>query len=225
MVCAVPHCESRCQFVRAERAKGLRCVTGRTLCLSLRPCVCCARGSLLRCDVDDVAAACVLVRALSGKVLIPISLALCVDEWKERGEVWGAERGWLPTPPRTLENFTRMVILDSHSQHQTVDREDVRVCSNPKEVDEMHFMTANLIRGWLQRMEHVRQYALGVALMIVEERRHDIVALWVLRGRACWRLWRTWRTRSCSTEGGGGVRCGAAGAHDGLPVLERRVLK
>ncbi|ESS54934.1 elongation factor 1-gamma (EF-1-gamma) [Trypanosoma cruzi Dm28c] len=63
----------------------------------------------------------------------------------------------------------------------------------------MHFMTANLIRVWLQRMEHVRQYALGVALMIVEERRHDIVALWVLRGRACWRLWRTWRTRSCLT--------------------------
>ncbi|KAF8282314.1 putative elongation factor 1-gamma (EF-1-gamma) [Trypanosoma cruzi] len=32
-------------------------------------------------------------------------------------------------------------------------------------------------------MEHVRQYALGAALMIVEERRHDIVALCVLRGR------------------------------------------
>ncbi|KAF8300893.1 hypothetical protein TcYC6_0056210 [Trypanosoma cruzi] len=47
----------------------------------------------------------------------------------------------------------------------------------------MQFMTANLIRGWLQRMEHVRQYAFGVALIIGEERRHDIVALWVLRGR------------------------------------------
>ncbi|EAN80845.1 hypothetical protein, conserved [Trypanosoma cruzi] len=44
-----------------------------------------------------------------------------------------------------------------------------------------------------------------------------------------------WRTRSCWTEGGGGVRCGAAGAHDGCvwwegptiprPVLEGRVLK
>ncbi|ESS61179.1 elongation factor 1-gamma (EF-1-gamma) [Trypanosoma cruzi Dm28c] len=32
-------------------------------------------------------------------------------------------------------------------------------------------------------MEHVRQYALGVALMIGEDRRHEIVALWVLCGR------------------------------------------
>ncbi|KAF8303781.1 putative elongation factor 1-gamma [Trypanosoma cruzi] len=47
----------------------------------------------------------------------------------------------------------------------------------------MQFMTANLIRVWLQGMEHVRQYALSVALMIGEERRHDVVALWVLRGR------------------------------------------
>ncbi|ESS60663.1 elongation factor 1-gamma (EF-1-gamma) [Trypanosoma cruzi Dm28c] len=43
-------------------------------------------------------------------------------------------------------------------------------------------MTANLIRVWLQRMEHVRQYALGVVLMILEDRWHDIVALCVLRG-------------------------------------------
>ncbi|KAF8299995.1 hypothetical protein TcYC6_0062000 [Trypanosoma cruzi] len=47
----------------------------------------------------------------------------------------------------------------------------------------MHCMTVRLIRVWLQRMEHVRQYLLGVALMIVEERRHDIVALCVLCGR------------------------------------------
>ncbi|KAF8277471.1 putative elongation factor 1-gamma (EF-1-gamma) [Trypanosoma cruzi] len=47
----------------------------------------------------------------------------------------------------------------------------------------MQCMTANLIRGWFQRVEHVRQYALGVALMIVEERRHEIVALCVLCGR------------------------------------------
>ncbi|RNC41429.1 elongation factor 1-gamma (EF-1-gamma) [Trypanosoma cruzi] len=43
-------------------------------------------------------------------------------------------------------------------------------------------MTANLNCGWIRRMEHVRQYALGVALMILEERRHDIVALCVLCG-------------------------------------------
>ncbi|KAF8292105.1 putative elongation factor 1-gamma (EF-1-gamma) [Trypanosoma cruzi] len=47
----------------------------------------------------------------------------------------------------------------------------------------MQFMTANLIRVWLQRMEHVRQYTLGVALMIGEEKRHDFVALCVLHGR------------------------------------------
>ncbi|RNC31900.1 elongation factor 1-gamma (EF-1-gamma) [Trypanosoma cruzi] len=44
-------------------------------------------------------------------------------------------------------------------------------------------MTANLTGVWLQRMEHVSQYLLGVALIIFEERRHDIVALCVLRGR------------------------------------------
>ncbi|RNC38097.1 elongation factor 1 gamma [Trypanosoma cruzi] len=47
----------------------------------------------------------------------------------------------------------------------------------------MQCMTANLIRVWLQRMEHVGQYALGAALMILEEGQHDIVALWVLRSR------------------------------------------
>ncbi|KAF8278309.1 putative elongation factor 1-gamma (EF-1-gamma) [Trypanosoma cruzi] len=52
-----------------------------------------------------------------------------------------------------------------------------------KEENEMQRMTANLIRMWLRRMEHVRQYALGVALMIGEERRHDVVALCVLCGR------------------------------------------
>ncbi|KAF8286849.1 putative elongation factor 1-gamma (EF-1-gamma) [Trypanosoma cruzi] len=52
-----------------------------------------------------------------------------------------------------------------------------------KKDNKLQCMTASLIRGWLQRMEHVRQYALGVALMIVEQRRHDIVALCVLRGR------------------------------------------
>ncbi|KAF8295949.1 hypothetical protein TcYC6_0087210 [Trypanosoma cruzi] len=66
---------------------------------------------------------------------------------------------------------------------QAVDREDGRVCSKHKEDTEMQCMKANLIRVWFQRMEHVRQYALGVALLIGEERRHDIVALWVLRGR------------------------------------------
>ncbi|KAF8277389.1 hypothetical protein TcBrA4_0111200 [Trypanosoma cruzi] len=66
---------------------------------------------------------------------------------------------------------------------QAVDRENVRVCYKYNEDNKMQCVTANLIRVWLQRMEHVRQYALSVALMIVEERRHEIVALCVLCGR------------------------------------------
>ncbi|RNC35051.1 elongation factor 1-gamma (EF-1-gamma) [Trypanosoma cruzi] len=65
---------------------------------------------------------------------------------------------------------------------QAVDWEDVKVRFNYKD-EKMRRMTANLVRVWSQCMEHVRQYLLGVALMIVEERRHDIVALCVLRGR------------------------------------------
>nr|CCC95841.1 unnamed protein product [Trypanosoma congolense IL3000] len=51
------------------------------------------------------------------------------------------------------------------------------------EDNKMQFMTANLVRGWFQRMEHTRKYAFGVALIIGEEKRHDIVALWVFRGK------------------------------------------
>ncbi|KAF8277897.1 putative elongation factor 1-gamma [Trypanosoma cruzi] len=56
-------------------------------------------------------------------------------------------------------------------------------CHKYNEDNKLQCMTANLIRVCFQRMEHVGQYALGVVLMIVEEGRHDIVALWVLRGR------------------------------------------
>lgn len=45
------------------------------------------------------------------------------------------------------------------------------------------FMTANLVRGWFQRMEHTRKYAFGVALLVGEESKHDLVALWVFRGQ------------------------------------------
>ncbi|RNC33858.1 elongation factor 1-gamma (EF-1-gamma) [Trypanosoma cruzi] len=82
---------------------------------------------------------------------------------------------------------------------QAVDREDVRVFPKHKEDNKMQFMTANLIRGWFQRMEHVRRYAFGVAPMIGEERRHDIVALWVLCGGVIPAVLRMWRTRSCLT--------------------------
>ncbi|EAN99583.1 elongation factor 1-gamma (EF-1-gamma) [Trypanosoma cruzi] len=61
----------------------------------------------------------------------------------------------------------------------------------------MQCVTANLIGIWLQRMEHVRQYLLGVALMIGEEGRHDIVALCV--------LWRPGHAGDCEGRGGHGA--------------------
>ncbi|KAF8279929.1 hypothetical protein TcBrA4_0098730 [Trypanosoma cruzi] len=66
-------------------------------------------------------------------------------------------------------------------------------------------------------MEHVRRYALGVALMIGEDRRHDIVALC---GRGMPAIVREVEDTGCLAEGGGGGRCGAAGTHDGLHVLD-----
>ncbi|EAN93902.1 elongation factor 1-gamma (EF-1-gamma), putative [Trypanosoma cruzi] len=83
----------------------------------------------------------------------------------------------------------------------------------------MQCMTANLIGMCLQRMEHVRQYLLGVALMIVEERRHDVVALCVLRGRGLPAIVWDVEYTELFDWGGGGGRCGAAGVHDGLPLL------
>jgi len=51
------------------------------------------------------------------------------------------------------------------------------------EENKMQFMTANLIRGWFQRMEGCRKYAFGVALIIGEEKKHDISAFWIFRGK------------------------------------------
>lgn len=51
------------------------------------------------------------------------------------------------------------------------------------EDNKMQFMTANLVRGWFQRMEHTRKYAFGVSLIIGEEKKHEIVAFWVFRGK------------------------------------------
>lgn len=48
----------------------------------------------------------------------------------------------------------------------------------------MQFMTANLCRGWFQRMEHTRKYAFGVALIVGEEKSHNIISFWVFRGNA-----------------------------------------
>jgi len=47
----------------------------------------------------------------------------------------------------------------------------------------MQFMTANLIRGWFQRMEHTRKYAFGVALIVGEDKKHEVSALWIFRGK------------------------------------------
>jgi elongation factor 1-gamma len=51
------------------------------------------------------------------------------------------------------------------------------------EDNKMQFMTANLIRGWFQRMEHTRKYAFGIALITGEDKKHDIEALWIFRGK------------------------------------------
>lgn len=51
------------------------------------------------------------------------------------------------------------------------------------EDNKMQFMTANFIRGWFQRMEHTRKYAFGIALICGEEKKHEVSALWVFRGK------------------------------------------
>lgn len=51
------------------------------------------------------------------------------------------------------------------------------------EENKMQFMTANLVRGWFQRMEHVRKYAFGIALITGEDKKHDLVGMWVFRGK------------------------------------------
>ncbi|PWV17869.1 putative elongation factor 1-gamma (EF-1-gamma) [Trypanosoma cruzi] len=98
----------------------------------------------------------------------------------------------LPPSPFVLDAFkreysntdTRTVAAPYFFQHYDAAGYTTFWCRYKyNEDNKMQFMTANLIRGWFQRMEHVRKYAFGVALIIGEERRHDIVALWVFRGR------------------------------------------
>ncbi|KAF8290479.1 putative elongation factor 1-gamma [Trypanosoma cruzi] len=104
---------------------------------------------------------------------------LCVGEWRERR----CEGVRVAVVSAHLDLPQKWHFSAASRSTQAVDREDGRVCSKHNEDNKMQFMTANLIRGWFQRMEHVRKYAFGVALIIGEERRHDIVALWVFRGR------------------------------------------
>ncbi|PBJ76494.1 elongation factor 1-gamma (EF-1-gamma) [Trypanosoma cruzi cruzi] len=78
---------------------------------------------------------------------------------------------------------TRTVAAPYFFQHCDAAGHTTLWCNNYNKDNKLQCMTASLIRGWLQRMEYVGQYALGAALMIVEEGRHDIVALCVLCGR------------------------------------------
>ncbi|EAN93563.1 elongation factor 1-gamma (EF-1-gamma), putative [Trypanosoma cruzi] len=93
---------------------------------------------------------------------------------------------------------TRTVAAPYFLQHCDAAGHTTLWCHKKYKDNKLQCMTASLIRVWLQRMEHVRQYALGAALMIVEERWHDIVVLFVLRGRGMPAIV---RTRSCLTEG------------------------
>jgi len=45
------------------------------------------------------------------------------------------------------------------------------------------FMSANLTRGWFQRMEGCRKYTFGIALLVGEENNHEIQAFWIIRGK------------------------------------------
>jgi elongation factor 1-gamma len=51
------------------------------------------------------------------------------------------------------------------------------------EDNKMQFMTANLTRGWFQRMEHLRKYGFGIALIVGEPNAHDIVGFFFWRGK------------------------------------------
>eukprot|EP00388_Colpodella_angusta_P019719 GDKJ01049326.1.p2 GENE.GDKJ01049326.1~~GDKJ01049326.1.p2 ORF type:complete len:404 (+),score=109.58 GDKJ01049326.1:41-1252(+) len=51
------------------------------------------------------------------------------------------------------------------------------------EENKMQFMTANLCRGWFQRMEGNRKYAFGVALIVGEDKVHELTSFWVFRGK------------------------------------------
>merc|ERR1712169_169700 len=45
------------------------------------------------------------------------------------------------------------------------------------------FMTSNLVRGWFQRMEGVRKYAFGIALILGTSASHEIHTFWIFRGQ------------------------------------------
>ena len=47
----------------------------------------------------------------------------------------------------------------------------------------MQFMSANLIRGWFQRMDRLHKYAFGSVLIIGEDNKHEISGLFVFRGK------------------------------------------
>ncbi|KNH08061.1 elongation factor-1 gamma [Perkinsela sp. CCAP 1560/4] len=51
------------------------------------------------------------------------------------------------------------------------------------ELGPMVFMTSNLVGGMFQRMEALHKYVFGAVLIIGEEKVHEIVGFWIVRGR------------------------------------------
>ncbi|RNC41020.1 hypothetical protein TcCL_NonESM09449 [Trypanosoma cruzi] len=68
----------------------------------------------LYCGVTWIA---VLLRTLCGGLFLSASLPWCVWEGCGRGCVRGSERGWLPAPPRALENSIQVDLLDGVARH------------------------------------------------------------------------------------------------------------
>ncbi|RNC31899.1 exo-alpha-sialidase, partial [Trypanosoma cruzi] len=107
-------CRGQC-FKVEDRTEGLRYVILFALSLLLPPCVCCAHGNILWCDVDGVAIACALVRVLCVGFLLPMTPPLCAGEWRCE-ELSVSDRCF-----RTFAFFTHVAPLGSLLQHQAVD--------------------------------------------------------------------------------------------------------
>ena len=98
----------------------------------------------------------------------------------------------LPATPFVLDDFkreysnkdTRTVAAPFLFEHFDSEGWTMYMCKYKyNEDNKMQFMTANLTRGWFQRMEHIRKYGFGVALIVGEETKHDIVGYFFWRGK------------------------------------------
>ncbi|KAF8286623.1 hypothetical protein TcBrA4_0024720 [Trypanosoma cruzi] len=115
---------------------------------------------------------------------------------------------------------TRTVAAPYFFQHCDAAGHTTLWCHKYNKDDKMQCMTASLIRGVVAGAWSTwASMRWALALMIVEEGRHDIVALCgVARPGHAGDCEGRGGTRSCLT-GRVADRCGAAGARDGLPVL------